>query len=508
MRDDVRAQLGRRFVLGGAGALAVAGLVGLPRSAQAVATVQYRHPFKNPDLADGFAKAPAVNNSGRSHNGLDYAQPAGEAVPAVADGTVVISEWNRALGNVVVISHADGYFSGYCHLINPGLGVGTSVTRGQTIGNVGNTGNQSEGNHLHLTIATTASGYTGGTVVDPYPFINARLDAASTPDPVVVDTTRFTVSAVPHPAGVDVFWRGSDKDPQLYHRYQRESGWSASLPLGGGLASAPTVLLSESTIDVFYVSQTGTLRHNYFNGTDWTGDSPIAAGTSITGRISAVRRQNGDVNVFWRESNGSLGHAYAISGVWSAAGNLASGLTADPFAVVTTSGVVNVYYAGPDAQLLHVYSQPDGWSSSAALPADENVAGTPSAIAKNGKVNLFWRSTSGNLVQAYFDGNRWQKTGSALASGLTVDPVAVSTGSGDQIDVFYGNASRNLAHVWYSTEWSAPSDLPGTSSISTPAVSAIWRPNGRENVFWRGSDGRLTQSYFDPATGWGPSEPL
>lgn len=116
-------------------------------------------------------------------------------MPAVADGTVVMSERNRAFGNVVVISHADGYFSGYCHLTDPGLRVGTSVTRGQTIGNVGDTGDQSEGNRLHLTIATTASGYTGATVVDPYAFISARLDAVSIPDSV--DSTRFTVSAVP-----------------------------------------------------------------------------------------------------------------------------------------------------------------------------------------------------------------------------------------------------------------------------------------------------------------------
>lgn len=508
MHSAVPTGLRRRVVLGGAGALTVAGLVGLPLSARAAVAVHYRHPFGNPDLVDGFAKAPAVNNAGRAHNGLDYSQRAGMSVPAVADGTVVISEWNGASGHVVVISHADGYFSGYSHLIGPGLSVGTSVTRGQTIGDVGDTGDQSEGNRLHLTIATTASGYTGTTVVDPYAFINARLDAVSTPDPVVMDPTRFTVSAVPHPAGMAVFWRGSDKDPQLYYRYQTQSGWSANLPLGGGLGSAPSVLLAENTIDVFYVSQTGTLRHNYFTGTDWTGDSPIAAGPSIAGRISAVRRQNGDVNVFWRGSRGSLGHAYATGGVWSSGGTLATGLTADPFAVVTTSGVVHVYYAGPGAQLLHISSQPDGWSSSAALPADETVAGTPSAVAKDGKVNLFWRSTSGNLVQSSFDGTDWRKTGVALASGLTVDPVAVSTGSGDQLDVLYGNASRTIAHVSYSTGWSAPSDLPGSSSISTPVISATWQSNGLGNVFWRGSDGRLTQSHFDPATGWTPSEPL
>lgn len=508
MHTAVPVGLRRRVVLGGAGVLTAASLVGLPLAARAAVAVQYRHPFGNPDLVDGFAKAPAVNNAGRTHNGLDYSQSAGIAVPAVADGTVVISEWNGASGHVVVISHADGYFSGYCHLIAPGLSVGTSVTRGQAIGNVGATGDQSEGNRLHLTIATTASGYIGATVVDPYAFINARLDAVSTPDPVVVDATRFTVSAVPHPDGVWVFWRGSDEDPQLYYRYQTQSGWSANLPLGGGLGSAPTALLVENTIDVVYVSRTGSLRHNYFDGTAWTGDSPIAAGPSIAGRISAVRCQNGDVNVFWRGSRGSLGHAYATGGVWSAGGTLASGLTADPFAVVTTAGVVNVYYAGPDAQLLHIHSQPDGWSSSVALPADENVEGTPSAVAKNGKVALFWRSTSGNLVQSSFDGTDWQKTGAVLASGLTVDPVAVSTGSGDQLDVFYGNASCTIAHVSYSTEWSAPSDLPGSSSISTPAISAISRSNGLGNVFWRGSDGRLTQSLFDPATGWGPSEPL
>ncbi|KZX20538.1 M23 family metallopeptidase [Rathayibacter tanaceti] len=148
-------------------------------SAHAATYVQYRHPFTNPNVADGWG---ATAGRARPHRGLDYPQAGGTAIPAAADGVVVVNLRNSDLGYVVVLRHADGYHSAYCHMnaASP-LPIGRSVARGERVGSVGNTGNASRGNHLHLTISLSESGYSYGVTVDPYRFINDRLKPAPAP---------------------------------------------------------------------------------------------------------------------------------------------------------------------------------------------------------------------------------------------------------------------------------------------------------------------------------------
>lgn len=147
--------------------------------------VRYQHPFNNPDLADGWGSW--AGGRTQAHRGLDYPQASGTPIPAVATGTVVHNGWNAALGWVLVIAHADGMYSGYSHMVaqSPKT-VGTAITRGQTIGNVGTTGSASGGNHLHLTIAFTEDGtWNNGDIsvtTDPWTFINARLNAPENGD--------------------------------------------------------------------------------------------------------------------------------------------------------------------------------------------------------------------------------------------------------------------------------------------------------------------------------------
>lgn len=146
--------------------------------------VQYQHPFSNPDLADGWGSW--AGGRSQAHRGLDYPQAADTPIPAVADGTVRHNVWNDALGWVLVIAHADGVFSGYSHMIRQSpLAVGASVARGQIIGNVGNEGTASQGNHLHLTITYTHDGtWNNGDLsvtTDPWVYINARLSGTPTP---------------------------------------------------------------------------------------------------------------------------------------------------------------------------------------------------------------------------------------------------------------------------------------------------------------------------------------
>lgn len=137
------------------------------------ADVCYRLPFNNPNLADGWGSTCCGRTS--PHRGVDFPQPAGTPIPAVADGVVRLKAVSGCLGNVVVIQHADGMFSGYNHMQSASpLAVGASVSQSDIVGKVGRTGTCATGPHLHLTMSPSVTGYTSGVTVDPYKYIEAH----------------------------------------------------------------------------------------------------------------------------------------------------------------------------------------------------------------------------------------------------------------------------------------------------------------------------------------------
>lgn len=87
------------------------------------------------------------------HPGLDLPNPAAPPVRASDGGRVIVAGWpdNYGYGNRIVIDHGNGYQTLYAHLSNIYVSVGQSVSRGQTIGQMGSTG-RSTGTHLHFEI--------------------------------------------------------------------------------------------------------------------------------------------------------------------------------------------------------------------------------------------------------------------------------------------------------------------------------------------------------------------
>lgn len=75
-----------------------------------------------------------------SHNGWDIGAAAGTRVQAVAAGRVVYAGWLRGYGQMVIIDHGAGYHSVAAHLASVDTEVGNSVTPGDQIGTVGDTG--------------------------------------------------------------------------------------------------------------------------------------------------------------------------------------------------------------------------------------------------------------------------------------------------------------------------------------------------------------------------------
>ncbi|NKB82144.1 MAG: peptidoglycan DD-metalloendopeptidase family protein [Nitrospirales bacterium] len=87
------------------------------------------------------------------HAGLDIGAPRGREVKAPAKGKVVVAAYDARMGNFIRIDHKYGIETTYGHLSKILVKYGQSVTRGDVIGLVGNTGKFSTGPHLHYQVA-------------------------------------------------------------------------------------------------------------------------------------------------------------------------------------------------------------------------------------------------------------------------------------------------------------------------------------------------------------------
>lgn len=119
---------------------------------------------------DTFSTSNGASSS-RWHKSIDIAAPAGTAIKSVQGGKVTANGWVSGYGWTIEVTHDNGYVSMYHHMLNQSsVAVGTEVKQGQTIGNVGSTGN-STGPHLDLTITKD------GTPVDPASLIGDYKNA-------------------------------------------------------------------------------------------------------------------------------------------------------------------------------------------------------------------------------------------------------------------------------------------------------------------------------------------
>jgi murein DD-endopeptidase MepM/ murein hydrolase activator NlpD len=98
------------------------------------------------------------------HTGIDIAGSIGSPVQAADNGTVTSAGWDGGYGRCIVINHGNGLSTRYAHLSKISVSPGESVSRGQTIGARGSTGN-STGPHLHFEVMS------GGSFVNPLNYL-------------------------------------------------------------------------------------------------------------------------------------------------------------------------------------------------------------------------------------------------------------------------------------------------------------------------------------------------
>lgn len=86
---------------------------------------------------------------GRLHAGIDISDPTGTPIKASKAGVVIYAGSMSGYGNVVIIDHGGGFSTLYGHQSRMATSDGQSVSQGEVIGYVGNTG-RSTGPHLHF----------------------------------------------------------------------------------------------------------------------------------------------------------------------------------------------------------------------------------------------------------------------------------------------------------------------------------------------------------------------
>ncbi len=106
---------------------------------------------------------------GRMHNGTDFAGPIGTPIYSTADGVVTFAGWSSGYGRLIKIQHEFGIETRYAHLNKISVNVGERVSRGERIGDMGNSG-RSTGPHLHYEVRV------GGRPVNPMIYIKAGQD--------------------------------------------------------------------------------------------------------------------------------------------------------------------------------------------------------------------------------------------------------------------------------------------------------------------------------------------
>lgn len=104
-------------------------------------------------------------DSDKKHNGIDVLAPKNTAIKAAMDGYVFFSDWTQETGYTIGIQHANNVITFYKHNSSLLKRVGSFVRAGEAVAIIGNTGELTNGPHLHFEL------WHKGIPVDPAEYI-------------------------------------------------------------------------------------------------------------------------------------------------------------------------------------------------------------------------------------------------------------------------------------------------------------------------------------------------
>ena len=126
---------------------------------------------KNRELEQTFFFTPITGfisdkyNLKKGHYGIDIVAKANEPVKGIADGTVIVASWTQDSGYIIALQHTGNLISVYKHNAELLQKVGNFVNAGDIISIVGNSGEMTDGPHLHFEL------WYNGNSLNPEEFV-------------------------------------------------------------------------------------------------------------------------------------------------------------------------------------------------------------------------------------------------------------------------------------------------------------------------------------------------
>ena len=208
---------------------------------------------------------------------------------------------------------------------------------------------------------------------------------------------------------IDIFWFNGFTGPRaLMHRWTDGTKWYKEIVAYTATTpeSAPTVASwGKGHLDVFWRDTNNKIRWLGFERSQkgktgytskgWFTTERIAA-TNVTGTPTAVERTTNIIDLFWKDSNGTLMHKYTNNGGTTWSGTQSLGVTASTPPSATSWGKkrVDVVYGVDANHLGHLWI--DGstgtWSPSHETLYSSQTIGTPFAVAAtphSGRLDVF-----------------------------------------------------------------------------------------------------------------------
>jgi murein DD-endopeptidase MepM/ murein hydrolase activator NlpD len=126
---------------------------------------------KSRELDQSFFFTPITGFISDKHNvkkgpyGIDVVAKTNEPVKCIADGTVIIASWTQDSGYIIAVQHSGNLISVYKHNAELLKKVGSFVNAGDIISIVGNSGEMTDGPHLHFEL------WYNGNSLNPEEFV-------------------------------------------------------------------------------------------------------------------------------------------------------------------------------------------------------------------------------------------------------------------------------------------------------------------------------------------------
>ncbi|MDP3837097.1 MAG: M23 family metallopeptidase [bacterium] len=249
-----------------------------------------------------------ARSGGRVHEANDLMAPKMTPILAARGGTIVTAPIiEPSYGYIISIAGDDGFKYNYLHINNdtpgtddgngglayayaPGISRGVTVTQGQVIAYVGDSGNAEDtAPHLHFEIISP-----DGTAINPYPYLVAALNisdyniaAIQAASPNINFDRGLTVQAgvevycspgalIRTPSVSSIYYCGADGKRYVFPNAQTYATWYSDfsgvttisleemgmIMLGGNVTYRPGVKLVKIQTDprVYAVNKNGTLR--------------------------------------------------------------------------------------------------------------------------------------------------------------------------------------------------------------------------------------------------------